>query len=133
TQGLGVYDLNPAAVREMVDKGARACTGLPAMAASCDVILLCLPTSTHVRAAIFGPEGLGAELRAGTLLIDQTTGDPQATRQMAAELAGRGVALIDAPVSGGVQGADAGTIAIMIGADERELARARPVLAAISS
>ena len=132
THTLTVYDLDAAAVARLVEKGARAASTLRGLASSCDTILLCLPTSSHVRTAIFGPDGLAAGLRRGTLLVDQTTGEPQATRAMAAELAASGVSLIDAPVSGGTTGADAGTIAIMIGAAPEELARVRPVLEAIS-
>ncbi|MES1264317.1 MAG: NAD(P)-dependent oxidoreductase, partial [Variovorax sp.] len=133
THPLHVHDLDPAAVARMLEKGARACATLRELAAACDVVLLCLPMSTHVRAAIFGPDGLAAGLRPGTLLVDQSTGDPSETRAMAVELAARDVALIDAPVSGGVQGAEAGTIAIMVGAEAKELTRVEPVLAAISS
>lgn len=132
THPLRVYDVNPAAVARMVEAGAIGCTSLPELAAACDVILLCLPKSDHVRTAIFGADGLAAALRPGTLLVDQTTGDPKATQQMAAELAKQGVALIDAPVSGGAAGAQAGTIAIMLGAGEEERARVAPILAAIS-
>ena len=79
-------------------------------------IVLCLPTSDHVRSVIFGADGLAAAAKSGTLIVDQTTGDPAATRAMAAELATRRLELIDAPVSGGPRGADAGTIAVMVGA-----------------
>ena len=97
------------------------------------MILLCLPRSDDVRAAIFGADGLIEGLRPGALIVDQTTGNPYATRVMAAELAARQVALIDAPVSGGTQGAEAGTISIMVGASAAQYARVQPVLAAISS
>lgn len=132
THSLHVYDVNPAAVVGLVQVGAIACSSLVELAGACDVILLCLPTSDHVRAAVFGPDGLAGALQRGTLLVDQSTGDPKATQAMATELALLGVALIDAPVSGGVAGAAAGTIAIMLGADAREQARIAPVLAAIS-
>lgn len=129
---LHVYDLNPTAVQRMVDKGAAASPGLAQLAAHCDVILLCLPTSDHVRTAIWGEHGLLPSLKPGTLIIDQTTGDPIATRAMAVDLAKLGVDLVDAPVSGGAQGADGGTIAIMVGAAPEQYARALPILAKIS-
>ncbi len=129
---LQVYDLDAQAVQRLVDKGATGCTSLAELAARCDTVLLCLPTSEHVRTAIFGDNGLAAGLKPGTLLIDQTTGDPSVTRTMADDLAKRGIELIDAPVSGGAQGADAGTIAIMVGAAPDQLARAQPIFAAIS-
>lgn len=129
---LVAYDLNLANLDQLVACGARAATGLPDMAASCEVIFLCLPTSQHVRSVIFGADGLATALRPGTVIIDQTTGDPIETRKMASELAAREVALVDAPVSGGAKGATAGTISIMVGASEELLDRARPFLDAIS-
>lgn len=132
TQPLQVYDLDSANVQRLVDTGASACASLRELASRCDVIFLCLPTSDHVRNALFGVDGLASALREGSLIIDQTTGDPIATRAMAADLALRGVDLVDAPVSGGAQGAEAGTIAIMVGASDAQYARVLPLLHAIS-
>jgi 3-hydroxyisobutyrate dehydrogenase len=132
-QPLHVYDLNEEAVRRLADRGARPCTTLRELASRCEVILLCLPTSDYVRTAIFGNEGLHDGLARGALVIDQSTGDPGATRAMAIELSKRGVDLIDAPVSGGPDGAEAGTIAIMVGATPEQFERVLPVLSAISS
>jgi len=133
---LFVYDINPDAVRRMVENGAIACKSLSELASRCEVILICLPTSDHVRSVIFGTAGLAdalrPALRAGTTIIDQTTGEPMATRAMAAELAKSGINLIDAPVSGGPQGAEAGTIAIMVGGTLPQLQRVHHILAAIS-
>ncbi len=129
---LSVYDLDAAAVQRMVDKGATASTSLRELGATCDVVLLCLPTSEHVRAALFDDNGLAASLRAGSLVVDQTSGDPTATRAMATELAARGIELIDAPVSGGPRGADAGSIAIMVGASPAQYERILPILQSIS-
>ena len=129
---LVVHDLDARAVQRLVTTGARACAGLGEMAAQCAVILLCLPTSSHVRAALLGANGLVASARPGTLFIDQPTGDPAATRAMAAELAQSGLELIDAPVSGGPGAAEAGTIAIMVGGSPVQFDRARSVLSVIS-
>jgi 3-hydroxyisobutyrate dehydrogenase len=129
---LLVYDLNPASVQRLVDQGAVACSGLAELASRCDVIMLCLPTSEHVRNAIWGEHGLGVGLKPGTLIVDQTTGDPIATRAMADELSRRGIDLVDAPVSGGAAGAAAGTIAIMVGAAAEPFARLKPLLELIS-
>lgn len=133
THPLVVYDLNTENLERMVACGATAAAGLSDLAASCDIVFLCLPTSEHVRRVVFGEDGLAASLRPGAMIIDQTTGDPTETRKMAAELAARNIALVDAPVSGGAQGAAAGTISIMVGASAELLDRARPFLAAISS
>jgi 3-hydroxyisobutyrate dehydrogenase len=129
---LVVFDLNPAAVSELVERGAEAAASPAALARRCEVIFLCLPTSEHVRMAIFGTEGLIEGLKPGAILVDQTTGDPNATRAMAEKLAVRGIELVDAPVSGGAMGAEAGTIAIMLGASEAQRERLAPIFADIS-
>jgi 3-hydroxyisobutyrate dehydrogenase len=102
-------------------------------AAEADVVVTCLPTSREVEALLDGPDGLLASLRPGALFLDCTSGDPAASRRIAGRLAGRGIGFADAPVSGGTNGAEAGTLAIMVGADEATFARARPVLALMGS
>lgn len=130
---LNVFDLHTEAIQRLTAKGAIACTSLPELAARCEVVILCLPTSDHVRAALFGENGIANYLAKGALVIDQTSGDPRATRKISAELLERGIDFIDAPVSGGRDGAAAGTIAIMIGGTEAQYERAKQVLNAISS
>lgn len=132
THPLKVYDLYAPSVQALVDLGANACASPAELAAECDVVLLCLPTSKEVRAALFGASGVAESARPGTLVIDQTSGDPVETRAMAGELAARGITLVDAPVSGGAKGAEAGTIAIMVGADDAHYARVHDILSAIS-
>jgi 3-hydroxyisobutyrate dehydrogenase len=129
---LAVHDLNAAAVQRLVDLGASASPSARELAALCDVVMLCLPTSNEVRGLLLGECGIASALRPGTLVVDQTTGDPGATRAMAAELARLGVDLVDAPVSGGAAGARAGTISIMVGASPEHFTRLQPLLAAIS-
>ena len=105
------------------------CAETPADAArDADVIVTCLPSSKEVRALLDGEEGLLAGIRNGALFIDCTSGDPATSREIASILAERDVAFIDAPVSGGVKGAIAGTLTIMCGADPAHLERAKPVL-----
>lgn len=132
THPLLVFDLQEAAVASLVERGATRCASVRELGQQCGVVFLCLPTSEHVRSALSGPEGLAQALRPGALVIDQTTGDPSQTRAMAAELSGRGIAMVDAPVSGGPQGAAAGTIAMMVGAPASQWERVRSILAAIS-
>jgi 3-hydroxyisobutyrate dehydrogenase len=132
THTLHVYDLSEPAVQQLAAKGAVACAGPRDLAARCDIVLLCLPTSDHVHTVLFGADGVADGARPGTLIIDQTTADPARTRAMAAELAQRGLELIDAPVSGGPQGAEQGTVAVMIGGTAEQYARAEPILRAIS-
>lgn len=129
---LRVYDHDAASVQRLVDRGATRAESVADLAAACDVILLCLPTSEHVRDVVLGAQGIAAAAKSGTLIVDQTSGDPTITRAIAAELAGRGIDMVDAPVSGGPAGADAGTIAIMVGAEPAQFDRVEPVLRAIS-
>jgi 3-hydroxyisobutyrate dehydrogenase len=132
THSLVVHDRSEAAVGRLTANGATAASSLSDVAEHCDTIFLCLPTSDHVRSVLFGDEGLASSLKPGTIVIDQTTGDPNATREMAETLKGQGVDLVDAPVSGGAQGARAGTIAIMVGATDEQYGRIQPILEAIS-
>ena len=127
---LKVFDTNPAAMAAL--EGAQPSQSAAALAAECDIVFTCLPASSDVRAAFFGPGGIAEGLAAGGLIVDMTTGDPTQTHAMAAELAERGLHLIDAPVSGGPKGAEAGTIAIMVGGPEDLFERARPALTTVS-
>jgi 3-hydroxyisobutyrate dehydrogenase len=113
--------------------GARVAVTPREAAAEADVVITCLPTSREVEALLDGPDGLLASLRRGALFLDCTSGDPAASRRLASRFAERGVAFADAPVSGGTNGAEAGTLAIMVGADEQTFERARPVLALMGS
>jgi len=129
---LRVYDLKPEAVRRFADEGAIPAQDLRALAGECDLVMTCLPRSEDVRIALFGEGGLAEGLRPGAIVADMTTGDPNQTRAMAAELRERDVTLIDAPVSGGPHGAEAGTIAIMVGAPQALFQQVRPYFATIS-
>ncbi len=102
------------------------------LAARCDVVFLCLPETRHVEAVLFGPEGIAEALPAGAMVVDQTSGDPVAARRLAERLSESGVEMVDAPVSGGPEGAEAGTIAMLVGATEAQFARVAPILKTIS-
>jgi 3-hydroxyisobutyrate dehydrogenase len=90
-----------------------------------EFIVTCLPSSREVEEVVTGFEG---SLQAGALLIDCTSGDPAASRRIAGRLGSRGIGFIDAPVSGGVKGAVAGTLTVMCGGEAADIQRARPVL-----
>jgi 3-hydroxyisobutyrate dehydrogenase len=94
------------------------------------IVITCLPTSREVEALLDGPDGLLAGMADGTLLADCTSGDPTTSRRIAARLAERDIAFVDAPVSGGTSGAEAGTLTVMCGGSEEAFARARPALEA---
>jgi len=93
-----------------------------------DVVITCFPTSREVRALLDGADGLLAGMAPGSSLIDCTSGDPATSREIAALLAERGIGFLDAPVSGGVAGAEIGTLTVMVGGDTALLARLMPML-----
>ena len=95
-----------------------------------DVVITCLPSSSEVEAVLHGTDGMFDSLRKGAVLIDCTSGDPPTSRSIAAELGGRGVDFIDAPVSGGTVAAKAGTLTVMWGGEPTVFERARLVVEA---
>ena len=129
---LQVYDLSDVAMEGLRQLGATPHAHIADLARCCDIILLCLPTTEHVRQAILGEGGIASTARPGTLIIDQTSGDPVASRVLRDELLARGIDFIDAPVSGGPEGAVAGTIAILVGGTAAQFDRAAAVLRGIS-
>jgi 3-hydroxyisobutyrate dehydrogenase len=127
---LTVWNRTGARATEFAARHGAVAVATPREAAAADVVITCLGTSADVASLLDGPDGLLAGLRPGTLFIDCTSGDPATSRRIAARLAERGLAFADAPVSGGTNGAEAGTLTVMVGADAETFARARPVLAA---
>jgi 3-hydroxyisobutyrate dehydrogenase len=105
-------------------RGARSAADA---AAGADVLVTCLPTSREVEEVLFAA-GVAAGLERGALVLDCTSGDPAASREIAARLLEREIGFVDAPVSGGVAGADAGRLTVMCGGAEGDVERARPVL-----
>jgi 3-hydroxyisobutyrate dehydrogenase len=93
------------------------------------VVVTCFPTSTDVESILDGATGLIAGLAKGSVVVDCTSGDPAGSRRIAARLAAVGVDFIDAPVSGGVAGAEKGALTVMVGGEPSVLERVRPVLA----
>ena len=98
-----------------------------------DVVVVCVSDTPDVEAVLFGADGVADGLASGGLVIDCSTIAPGATRGFAERLAARGVAMVDAPVSGGSEGAQKGTLTIMVGGAEADVERARPVLAAMGT
>lgn len=95
-----------------------------------DVVITCFPVSQDVESLLDGPEGLMATLPAGAALIDCTSGDAATSQRIASRLAERGIGFLDAPVSGGVVGAEQGILTVMVGGAEALLAQVHPVLSA---
>ncbi|MFC0408312.1 NAD(P)-dependent oxidoreductase [Roseomonas elaeocarpi] len=130
---IQAFDVVPAAVEEAVASGARAARSIAEAASGAAVVVTMLPDTPDVEGVILGEGGLRANPPAGRLIVDMSTISPQAVRSLSATLAAEGIDLIDAPVSGGPQGAKSGTLTIMAGGEAGAFARARPVLAAMGT
>ncbi len=126
---LTVYDLRSATAAPLLANGARWADSPRAAAAGAEMILLSLPGPAEIEAAALGPEGILAGAPAGSTVIDLSTNAVGLIRRLEQQFAARGVALLDAPVSGGPDGAARGTLQIMVGGDEAVFNLARPVLA----
>lgn len=127
---LSVWNRTAERAAEFVARHGGIAAASPREAAEADVVITCLGTSADVAGLLEGPDGILAGIRPGALFLDCTSGDPATSRRIAARLAERGVAFADAPVSGGTNGAEAGTLTVMVGGSAETFARARPVLAA---
>ncbi|PYY71689.1 2-hydroxy-3-oxopropionate reductase [Pseudomonas jessenii] len=126
---LVVWNRNPDKCKPLVEAGARQVASPAELCQHADVVMLCLADTAVVREVVFGPAGIVEGAKKGQLLVDFSSLEPNATREMAAELAGKtGMGWLDTPVSGGVIGAQAGSLAIMVGGDVQDLQRVRPVL-----
>lgn len=128
-----VFDVVPEAVAVLAAAGADAVTSVAEAARGASVVVTMLPDTPDVEAVILGEAGLRAHPPEGRVIVDMSTISPVAVRSMAATLAEAGVALLDAPVSGGPAGAEAGTLTIMVGGDPDAFAKVYPVLAAMGT
>lgn len=122
------FDLRPDALGASAVSGLAQVATLAEAVRGAEAVLTSLPDTPDVERVLVGPGGVVEHAARGTLAIDFSTISPEATRRMAARLVERGVSLLDAPVSGGVPGAEAGTLTIMVGGDPEAFARARPLL-----
>lgn len=128
---LTVHDLRKDAAVPLLEKGAKWADSPAEAAASCRVVFSCLPTPQSVEEMVYGPGGLKAGWRKGDIYADMSTNSPTLIRRIAADAQSMGVAVLDAPVSGGTKGAEAGTLAIMVGGDRESLEKIRPALRAM--
>ena len=128
---LTVWNRTPDRAAPLVERGAREAASPADVAASSDVIVVCVSDTPDVEAILFDRQGVAEGARPGALVIDCSTISPAATRDFGRRLAEKGVAMIDAPVSGGSEGARLGTLTIFVGGAEGDVARAEPVLAAM--
>jgi len=125
---LSVFDLSAEACRKYAAEGLSVADSAAAAVAGADAVVSMLPASRHVEALYLGEGGLMSQIAPGTLVIDSSTIAAATSRKLAEEGGKRGIAVIDAPVSGGTGGAVAGTLTFMVGGSEADLERARPLL-----
>ncbi|XKE46850.1 NAD(P)-dependent oxidoreductase [Halomonas organivorans] len=131
---VSVWNRSPDKAAGVAEAGARVAGSIGELVAGVDVILLCLADTNVVEAVVFGEDGVADHARAGQRLVDLSSSDPAATRDFAARLAEScGVAWVDAPVSGGVAGAEAGELAIMCGGASEDVEAVRPLLAPLAA
>ena len=126
---LYLYDLAPALPAALLQGGAVACDSGRAVAEQSEVIILMVPDTPDVEAALFSPEGVAAGLRPGQLVIDMSSISPTATTAFAARINDLGCLYLDAPVSGGSIGAQNATMTIMVGGPQEAFERAQPLFA----
>jgi len=131
--GFAVTGWNRTAGRAatLADAGVAIAATAADAVADADIVVICVSDTPDVEAVLFGPDGVVAGARPGTLIIDCSTIAPSGSWDFAARLRERSLAMVDAPVSGGSEGAQKATLTIFVGGDADDVERARPVLAAM--
>ena len=126
-----VWNRTASRATPLIEAGATAGESPADVAAKCDIIIVCVSDTPDVEAVILGENGVIHGVKSGALVIDMSTISPQATREIAEKLNAKGVSMLDAPISGGSEGAAKGTLSIMVGGDADQFARALPVFEAM--
>jgi 3-hydroxyisobutyrate dehydrogenase len=131
--GHGVIVHNRTRDREVpiAEAGAERADSPAAAAETAEVVITCVSDTADVEQVILGENGVMARARPGTVVVDMSTISPTVTRAIAATLAEKAIAMVDAPVSGGSEGAKNGTLSIMVGGDQADVAKVTPVLKAM--
>ena len=128
---LVVHSRSPGPVDEIVKAGAKAAGSPREVAGQCDVLITMLPSSPDVEQVALGPGGIVEGARRGLVLVDMSTISPIVSQKIGRALEARGVAMLDAPVSGGEKGAIDGALSIMVGGDPKVFESVRPILQAM--
>ncbi len=123
------YDVSPKAIEAVKSAGGAAGKSIAAIAAESEIVVTMLPSGKEVREVYLAPGGITAAAKPGTLVIDSSTIDVDTARAVAKAAEAKGLPMLDAPVSGGVGGAQAGTLTFMVGGSAAAFERAAPVLA----
>ena len=128
---MTVFDLHTPAMKNLIDAGAKPAASAAEVVERCEIVLTCLPASPDVEAAYLEPGGLVERAKPGNVLVDLSSVLPSTPRKIEPRAKARGVHFLESPVSGGVSGARAGTLALMVGGDPAVLDRVRSVLRAM--
>lgn len=123
-----VYDINASHLARMVNLGAQAASSPKAVAQACDIVFSSLPGPREVEHVALGADGIIEAARPGLIYVDLSTNFPAAAQRVCETLAARGVVMLDAPVSGGVAGAERGTLAVMVGGQRQAFETCKPLL-----
>jgi 3-hydroxyisobutyrate dehydrogenase len=128
---LKIYDVVPELVKKLAAEGCEVASSAADCAKGVEVVVTMLPSSPHVRSVYLGDYGVLKGAAAKTPLIDSSTIDPLTAREVAMDAKAKGCPMVDAPVSGGVGGAEAGTLTFMVGGEPRDFEAAKPILQAM--
>jgi len=126
-----VWNRTPVKAQALIDAGAQPAESPRDVAAHASIIFICVSDTPDVQQVIMGEHGVIHGAQVGALVVDMSTINPQATREIAAQLEARGVHMLDAPVSGGSEGAAKGTLSIMVGGEAEQVTRAMPYFQAM--
>lgn len=129
---LFVSDLNKDSVKEVLEEGAHPVTNKE-IGESCDVVMTMLPNSPHVKAVMLGEDGVAGYMKSGSVFIDMSSINPVASKEIAAELQGKGIEMLDAPVSGGEPKAVDGTLSFMVGGKQEVFEKYKALLETMGS
>ncbi len=128
---VNIWNRTPARMDPFCEAGARCCSSPADVAAHSDIIITCVSNTADVEEVILRENGAIYGAKEGSLVVDMSTISPDTTRYIAGALKHKGVEMLDAPVSGGSEGAANGTLSIMVGGDEEQFQRALPALEAM--
>ena len=129
---LTVFDLDTNRVAQLVQKGAIEAASAAEAASLSDCVVISLNSARIVQAAVFGPQGVAEKAKPGTLIIDMSSIDPEATKELAAQAQRQGLRWVDSPLSGGAPKALSGELTLMAGGEEQDVAEAELVLGGLA-
>jgi 3-hydroxyisobutyrate dehydrogenase len=128
---VSIWNRTAKRMEPLKEAGAKKTDSPKDLASRCDVVITCVSDTPDVKEVVLGDKGVIHGVKSGALVVDMSTISPQATREIAAKLKEKGVHMLDAPISGGSEGATKGTLSIMIGGDATQVARAMPYFEAM--